>query len=267
MNISRMDSAGARTLFSGFNTGSSSNIYSSLSDYSSIKTGSYGKLLSSYYNMESGGVTPKNDNVRARDNTSRGYELRYQAEQAAKANKTQSNADTSSVVSNTSASKSNSTVASAANDMVSIIDDLNKQDTFKTTGGSYNTDDIYKRVASFVDSYNKVIEGSKNSTVSGVTSNVSQMTNNTQAFSKSLSNIGITIGSDKKLTLNENTFKNADMSAVKETFGRSNFGYSVRSNAYMAGYYATNAQSQAGTYGPKGNFDLSDLMSSYQGQV
>lgn len=261
MTVSGMNSQSASTLFSGLSSGG--GLYSSLSDYNSIRSGSYGKLLSSYYN-QTGSQSVSSNNAKssvANDHTSRGYRERYLREQEMKNNASSSSQSSSAVT----AQNSNAKVASGANSMVSSIDKLNESDTFKTgADGNYNVNDIYKAVKSYVDSYNDVIDASKKTNVSGVSSNVSSMTNVSNMYSDSLAKIGITIGDDKKLNLDETMFKQSDMSKVKETFGRSNYGYSIRTNAYMANYYAKQAQNSSTTYGSNGSYSLADVMSSYQ---
>lgn len=265
MTVTGMNSSTASTLFSSLST-SGNSLYSSFSELNNIRNGAYGKLLNSYYNEMGVTSSKKASGTTGTDNTSRGYYERYLKEKEAKA-ESKKDKDGSGV-SSVSASDSNAKVASNANQMVTSIDKLASEDTYKTDSkGAYNTDSIMKEVKSYVDAYNSVIDGSKKTEVSGVSSNVSSMSNVTNSYAKKLSEIGITIGSDKKLTLNEDTFKNADMAKVRDTFGKGSYGYSVRTNAYMANYYATSAQNKTNTYGSTGKTNFSDLMSSYSNYI
>lgn len=261
MTVSGMNSSQVSVLFSGLSGSGGNNLFSSFSELSSIRSGSYGKLLNSYYE-QTGVTSSKAKSTTGTDNTSRGYYEKYLKEKEAKAEK-EKDKNTSAPVTD-----SNAKVASNANQMVSSIDKLSSADTYKTnSAGEYNVDAILKEAKSYVDAYNSVVDGSKKTEVSGVSSNVSSMTKVTSTYAKKLAEIGITIGNDKKLSLNEDTFKNADMSKVKETFGRSNYGYSVRTNAYMANYYASQADNKASTYGSNGKTNFSELMSSYSNYI
>lgn len=54
-----------------------------------------------------------------------------------------------------------------------------------------------------------------------------------------LTKAGITIGSDNKLTVDEETFKKADMSTIKTLFHDSNsLAYNVSARASQINYYA-----------------------------
>ena len=65
------------------------------------------------------------------------------------------------------------------------------------------------------------------------------MVNVTEANRKSLSDIGISIGADNKLTIDEEKFKKADMSKVKAMFAdNSYYGTEVKRQAGRAESYA-----------------------------
>lgn len=263
MTVSGMNSSSASTLFSSLSTSGNNNLFSSFSELSSIRQGSYGKLLNAYYDQTGAGVS-KAKTTSGTDNTSRGYYEKYLKDKEAKIEKEKNKTGSGA----TEVTDTNSKVAGNANQMVSSIDKLSNKDTYKeNAAGEVNTDAIMKEVKSYVDAYNSVIDASKKTDVSGVSSNVSSMTRVTSTYAKKLSEIGITLGEDKKLSLNEDAFKKADMSKVQETFGRASYGYSVRTNAYMANYYATQAQNNSSTYGSNAKTNFSDLMSSYSNYI
>ena len=58
------------------------------------------------------------------------------------------------------------------------------------------------------------------------------MTNITDLYANSLKNLGITINADKTLSVDEKTFKSAEISDIKDTFtGSSSFSKSISSQA------------------------------------
>ena len=76
----------------------------------------------------------------------------------------------------------------------------------KTTKG-YDTDAIYKAVSAFADDYNSVLSAAAKSKNSSVVSTASNMVQQTVANEKMLSRIGITIGEDNKLSVDEKKLK------------------------------------------------------------
>lgn len=276
--ISSMNNNSFSTLFSGMNTGATSGLYGAISDYNSIKSGSYGKLLGAYYKemgASSSSSSSKAKSTAGTDNTSRGYLERYKADQEKKA---QSSANSSSsTVNANSVQKATSSVATSAQSMVDSLDKLRSSDLFKkNSAGNYDTAAITSAVNSFVDAYNSTIENASkansaattNSTsISGVNTNVSAMKQYTQSYSKQLSEIGVSIGENGKLSVDQEALKSADMTGVKNLFDKGSYGYSIRTNAYMTNYYAKQTMNNTSTYGNNGAYSMSDLVSTYNGTV
>lgn len=255
-----MDSSGLNTLFSGMSGG---GIYSTLSDYNSIRSGSYGKLLSSYYN-KTGSQAPDVGGARkkssiAEDHTSRGYKEKYLRDLEAKG-KDKANTKDPNV-------KANQSVSDAANKMVNSVDNLRDSKTYAVDkSGNYDKEKLYNSVKSYVESYNNLISSTADSKVSGVNANVNSMKNTTKAYEKTLAQVGITTEKNGTLSLNESDFKASDMSKVKSLFARGSYGNSIRTNGYMTGYYAKAANSN-NTYGASGNYSMSSLANSYQSYI
>lgn len=234
--ISGYDSSSISSLFSGLSTNnnnsSSSNFLGiSLTDYSSIRSGSYYKLMKNYY-----------------------------------AEEVESKISSSTSTSKDSA-KTLAQIETAAEDLKSSTDALLEKGTkslFKkkeitddkgnTTIG-YDTDAIYKAVKEFADDYNSMIDKADDSNVTGILNATSSMVRGTKANSSMLSKIGITIGADNKLSVDETAFKKADMGTVKSMFNtQGSYGYQVSTQASMANYYAENEASKSNTYGNKGMY-------------
>ena len=178
-----------------------------LSTLSSIRNGSYHKLLKSYCD----GTT------------------------ADKTNKKDTTADTASQKLNGAA------VRDKAADVVDSVSDLKKTalwekksvtDKEGNTTKEYNTDAIYKAVSDFVSNYNSLVEKMGKSDDNSVLRNASSMVSYTKANRSLLKSIGITIGSDNKLSVDAEKFKQSDMAVVKSTFtGSSSFGQTVSRSA------------------------------------
>ena len=257
--LSGLNSSGLNALFS---KGSGGGIYSSLSEYNSIRSGSYGKLLNSYYNKMEGQTqgargTAKKPSI-AEDHTSRGYKEKYLKELEAKG-KTADTKDNNAKV--------NKNVSEAANKMVSSVDSLRDSKSYSVDkSGNYDKDKLYDKVKSYVDSYNSLLSSAKDSKVPGVNSNINSMKNTTKAYEKSLSQIGITAGGDGRLSINEGDFKSADMLKVKSLFSRGSYGNSIRTNGYMAGYYSKAAASR-NMYASSGNYSIFNTGNSYQSYI
>lgn len=103
--------------------------------------------------------------------------------------------------------------ASAANALYKSIENLGATDM-----NNSNKENVYKAFSAFVKDYNSLIENTDKSANSNVINQASYLKNiirnNKSAFSK----IGVTVNSDKTLSIDEEKFKDADMSNVKSLF-------------------------------------------------
>ncbi len=230
-NFYGLGSGGTSTLFSSINNNISgvSALSGLTSDISSIKNGSYGKLLKSYYAK----------------------------------NTADSTTDTSSAKKATSSgtSKTLSDVKSKADSLKSAADKLTStgdKSVFAKKDGEYDTEAIYQSVSNFVDNYNSAISSTKDSTSSSVASAVSSMQRTTSVMSNSLSKLGITTGTDGKLSINEETFKKADMDKAKTLFnGSSSYAANISSTASRLSGTASNSLYSSGaasTYSASGTY-------------
>ena len=210
-------------LFSSLNGGKSTGIGGgsySLADYASIKNGSYGKLMKAYYGKNKTALSD-----------------------AASATK-----------------KTNSKTATGKDSVFKEKDITTKDENGveKTTKG-YDTDAIYKAVSAFADDYNSVLSAAAKSKNSSVVSTASNMVQQTVANEKMLSRIGITIGEDNKLSVDEKKLKAADMTTVKSMMnGNGSFAYGVQTKASFISMYAKNDQNKAsGVYGSSATYTAS----------
>ena len=221
------------TLFGSFNNSSAnssftSGLYSSLSEYSTIRTGAYKKLLNSYFSKT----------------------------QSTKASQTGTNYQ---VKGNSTVEKKQLTeVKDAADSLYSsaakLTDTSSTKSLFKNAQSV--TGEISSAVKNFVNDYNSLVEEAADTSNSKVTGKVSFMTSQTNAYKSSLENIGITINDDKTLTVDEKKLNSADVNDVKKLFnGSSSMAYQTFVRASSISSAAENASTTSGLYGSDGAYD------------
>lgn len=211
-----------------------------LSDYASIKNGSYRKLMKAYY---------------AKDNPSKEVSSLAKKNTSTSSDSTKTLAD----IQSTTDSLKESADALLVKGNKSLFNEkditVKNQDGTTTTTTGYDTNAIYKAVSNFVDDYNSVIKASKESSSASIVNRTSSLVNATFTNKNMLSRIGITIKDDNTLSLDEDTFKSADMNTVKNLFnGNSSYGYRVSAQASMINYSADAEASKANTYNWKGSY-------------
>ena len=209
---------------SNSSTSSAGNIFS---DYASIKNGTYGKLLKSYYEK----------NPVSRDSNGK---------------------ISTSVSASASASTKDTKALTAAKDNALDLKDSLKKLSQKSTYEK-DTEEVMKSVKAFVEDYNSVIKGTEDINNTSVLRSTLWMTNTTAKNTSLLEDIGIKINADNTLSLNEDKFKEADMTDVKSLFmGETGYGASVSSRASSVAIYAAQAAAQANTtYTLTGSYDYS----------
>ena len=180
-----------------------SDLTSVLAEYSSISSGAYIKLLKKYYATNRADVT-----------TSAETKPLVEAKE---------NADKLANISNEL-----KTVGSK-----SVFNKVTKVDeSTKTETKEYDKEAIYKKVSSFVNAYNDTVTSLQDQEATSVLRQGVWLTNLTKSNKGMLEDIGITISADNKLTLDEDTFKKADMTKAKSLFeGNNSFGARVAKKA------------------------------------
>lgn len=194
-----------------------------LSDYASIKNGSYGRMLKAYY---------------------------------AKQTKEMESEEEDSSVSKTKAGK-DSAASSSAKAAQKSASELNGLDYSEE-----NMDKIYDSVSSFVKDYNSMIKSASNSNVGAVKNQANQMNNTTYANYKMLAKAGITMNADRTLSVNEKTFKKANMSTLKTLFkGTNSFADQVSNKASQIYRYANNGVSNLyNSQGARTSLDTASML-------
>lgn len=240
--ISMYDSSSVSTLFSSLGSSKStgSGLFGiNLSEYASIRSGSYGKLMRSYFSMDSTKGTSKSD-----DSTKNTIE---------------------DLATTTSTSKdSTKTLAAIESDAKELTDSAkalytrsNNKVFTKDSGGSYDTDKIYKAVKRFADDYNSMLDTAGKSSTNRISRSVSSMKNETFYNEKPLKEIGITVDEKTgKLSVDETTFKSADTEKIKNLFnGTGSYAYSVATKAAMTESYAKSEAAKSNTYTKNGTYN------------
>ena len=240
--ISTYDSSSVSTLFSSLGSSKStgSGLFGiNLSEYASIRSGSYGKLMRSYFSMDSTKGTSKSD-----DSTKNTIE---------------------DLATTTSTSKdSTKTLAAIESDAKELTDSAkalytrsNNKVFTKDSGGSYDTDKIYKAVKRFADDYNSMLDTAGKSSTNRISRSVSSMKNETSYNEKPLKEIGITVDEKTgRLSVDETTFKSADTEKIKNLFnGTGSYAYSVATKAAMTESYAKSEAAKSNTYTKNGTYN------------
>lgn len=103
--------------------------------------------------------------------------------------------------------------ADAANTLYKSIEKLSAMNISNS-----NKEEVYKAFSSFVEDYNALIKNTDKSTNSNVVNQAGYLKNIVSGSKSAFSRIGVTVNSDKTLSIDEKKFKDADMSGVKNLF-------------------------------------------------
>jgi hypothetical protein len=206
------------------NTNSNNSLGSfSFTDYAAIKNGSYGKLVKSYYS----GTDKAN----------------YEAKAASAKSSDSAKTKASTEVDKTGLTQ----IKKDADELRASAEALNKDDLWKAADGKADTAKISRAVKDFADKYNKVIDQSSKISSKEVSQDVKFMTGMTDTFSKVLGKIGISVGEDGKLSVDDDKLKNADKATVKSLFdGSGTYGSQI---ADKAGSIYRDADMSSAIYG------------------
>lgn len=140
--------------------------------------------------------------------------------------------------------------ASAANTLYRSIENLGA-----TRIDNSNKDNVYNAFSSFVKDFNSLIENTDKSANSNVVNQASYLKNLVSTNKSALSKIGVTVNSDKTLSIDEKKFKDADMSNVKNLFdGAYSFAEKMTDRVNNIYRYATQGEAlNKKTYGNDGS--------------
>lgn len=195
--------------------------------------------------------------------------LSYGSKVATRLNRISINATGSSDAS-TDAASTVSTVSNSKSLMESI-DSLKGQDLYTKKGAdgtqTFNRDGIRAELNKFVDYYNGTLDAAKSSGVSGVVSNLVTMQEKTSQNAYALQQIGVSIGSDGKLSVNKDTFAKADDDTIKKNL--TDYASSIENNARLLNYYSTTQNGSFSSYSANGSYNTNaaDVVSQLYGEI
>lgn len=223
-------------LFSGM-SGDGSNVGGgyTISDYASIRNGSYGKLLKAYYAKQESEKTSQSEGA------------------SKKLSMMKSSAD----ILKQAADALNSTSLWEKK----TIKNKDEKTGIETEVEDYDWKAITKAVKSFVKSYNDVVNEAGNSDSKDVLRNGVWMTGMTGKTSALLNKAGITIGKNNELELDEEVLKKADINVLRSLFHGHN---SLANKVSQKASSISNAVARVnGTYTKSGGYNnaLSELVS------
>lgn len=216
-NVSNYASNTINSIFNSLGTNQSSGMSSLLGDYYAIKNGSYYKMAKKYY---AGQVSD--------------------TKSASKTAADKLKEDDTAAKTTASKSKSSTTTATmqaantAVNSVGKLLDDSLYQKTVKTDADGkqvedYDRDAILENLKTFVSDYNSLVKSASSSEQAATVQAGERMTGQTAVYSRALSRIGISIGEDNTLSLDEKKFADADMTDVKSMFtGNVSFGKNIQ---------------------------------------
>lgn len=231
------------------NKNAGNNLFNSidLSEYHSIKSGGYGKLLKAYYakETESSATTDTKETENKKKVSTENTAVEKLTEVSGKA----------SALADSAEKLIDRSSDSLFREKELTVTDENGED--KTVEG-YDTEAIYKAVNDFTTQYNSFLKSMDNSDSEKIEGEVDGMVNLVSGYKDSLNEIGIAINEDNTLSVDGDTFKASDMDKVKKLFnGNASLTYVVSTRASMIG---VNANSEANTmkmYTDEGDYSKS----------
>ena len=237
-------------LFQGLSTssGGMGNL-NFLSDYAAIKNGSYGKLMKAYYAKDASSEVSSIANAKSSTSTA--------ADSAKKLSEIKSAAE--------GLKNSADALIDKGTDSLFKQVDIKSTDAngVTTTSKGYDVDAIYGAVSDFVEGYNAMLKEGGSSETRNVLSKMTSLVGITSANENLLSKVGITVGEDNSLSIDEKAFKNANMSTVKSLFnGNQSYAYRVSAQASLIDFAAETESAKANTYTSTGSYSNSYLSGS-----
>lgn len=229
---------------------------SMLGDYAMIKSGTYKKLLTAYYKTER--VSSESSDSETTTKKSNRYDRFAEKKQMeAQAKKSEEN-------------NKYVTIRNEAGDLRTSAYALNsytlyREKTAEDGTTSYDRDGIKTAVKNFVSDYNNLLTASSKvdstSMASGVATGISGLMKQTKSNEAALNAIGISIGKDNKLVLDEEKLGSADVNSISSLFkGSSSYGNSVSTKASeiarQANTTAFNATRISSSYSQRGNYSV-----------
>lgn len=214
--------------------GSGNSLYSSLSQLSTVKSGSYYRALRSYYGTNNRtNATQRNTAVNNKTYGVLGQDGGL-----------------------TNVSKESKELSAAAKKLT----DGGRNGLF-VSEKTYDADAAYKAASDFVTNYNETLDAVNKSSNFSVSSTAGNMTRLTGVMSRGLSGVGISVGNDGKMSIDEESFKSAGFDKVNSMLGpRGSFSGAIDSTAQRLSSVAEQQNHQM-SFSNGGLYDRSGLYS------
>ena len=221
-----INSFGNNSIYSLFGSSSTSTssvfggLENSLTSLAQIKSGSYGKLVKSYYSKyDSEGNLKSGTSSKSKADTSNLSEIRNDSADLSKA--------------------TDKLLAKGAN---SIWNQVETTDEDGNTTKDYDRDAIYNAVSNFAKAYNELVDSGQKSDSTSILTQVAGMVTTSAKAAQTLGKAGITIDSDNHLNVDEDFLKNkANITYVKDLFnGTGSYAYQIATKSSMTNSYAGN---------------------------
>lgn len=205
--INGYDSNSMNMLLSGLGTTNSNNSYNTglyginVTDYATIKNGSYGKLMKAYYSLDEADENKKSNSKNDTDDTD----------------------NTLKMIRDTTGDLKESAKALYADKK---LFSLNKN-------GEYDMEAIYDKVNAFIEDYNSAVKSVGSAETESIAKAGASMVNVANNNDGMLGRMGITISSsDYTLSIDKEKFMEAKMSDIKTMFsGVGSFAYQINAKA------------------------------------
>ena len=240
-----------------FNIMGISNLVGLCSEYSHIKSGSYKSLLNAYYSKVQGNEKLSKEDISSL--VSGKYNLSKEKDPL---KNVKANSDSLGVSSLNLMDKGVDSVFDKKK-----VEKVDEESGEKFISEEYDVEGIKDAVSQFVSDYNAVIENSANTDSTKVMKKTLDMIDTTKIYKDSLEKVGISIGSDNKLTIDEEKFEAANMDSVKSLFNNENsLGQRTMQKALQISNEAYKAQLTSSLYNSSGSYssnDYSSLLNMY----
>lgn len=235
--INLNNSSNISSLFGSLSSNGTSN--SLLSDYASLKNGSYKKLMKAYYKEMGSSSTSDSESSK----------------------KTSSSKQTAADKKSIAIKDAVSSLAESADALTNSSLYAKKTITTKDENGNeaetldYDRDAIYDAVSTFVTNYNKATSTAADNGSDRVLRQTINMQSATTTNAKMLAKIGITIGKDKTLSVDKETLNKADVATIQSIFGNGgSYGSTISSKASLIYSSASHQASTKSSYSSNGSY-------------
>lgn len=189
----------------------SNSINSLYGDFASMKSGSYRKLMKSYYSdqkkMASEIKKTKDEisSLKSQNDDRVAYEKMNPALNSMK--------------------KESDGLKTAA-------EALGKEDLWKTKDGEYDMEKITGAIKAFANEYNDVIDQTSKISSKNISQTANYMKSLTNTLSKTLAKVGVNVGKDGKISVDDDVLKKADIKSLKSIFGgKASYGSQIAERA------------------------------------